>query len=392
MIVLIPAYEPSGSLVTVVSALRRSDPALKILVVDDGSGPAYAPLFSAVRTAGAEVVGYPINLGKGSALKTGFRFILDRYPGHDVVCADSDGQHGIADILRVAEALATTSDTMILGGRRFTGDVPLRSRLGNIAARAAFRSSTGIDLHDTQTGLRGFPAGMLPWLLTIKGDRFEYELNMLLQCPASKRKIRELAIETIYLEHNTSSHFRPVLDSARVAAPFVVYLAASLASFAVDTIALQLVFVATGSLLASVILARILSGMLNFALNRRFVFRTAGQGGLRRAALRYLALAGVLVAASYLLLSILTMLGMALLPAKILADTALYLFSFAVQRSVVFARRRDDAPVTDAALPAGSDPGTPLPVTAGVRVGTPASQPPSAGTRAESQPTVTSTG
>jgi putative flippase GtrA len=340
MIALIPAYEPTDRLAFVVEDLRRAAPWLTILVVDDGSGPEYAARFADARSAGALLIRYPENHGKGYALKTGFRHVLAEYPGEDVVCADSDGQHRTEDIVRVARALGASPETMILGGRRFTGKVPLRSKMGNAAARAAFHSNTGITIHDTQTGLRGFPASILDWLLTVKGDRFEYELNMLLEASSSGRKIDELPIETIYLDNNTSSHFRPIVDSLRVAMPFLTYAAVSLASFAMDTAVLQLTFTMTGVLLASVVIARITSGVFNFALNRRFVFRASEHRRASGDALRYLALALVLSAASYLALSALTAAGFPLIPAKILADTSLYVLSFLAQRYIVFARHR----------------------------------------------------
>jgi glycosyltransferase involved in cell wall biosynthesis len=340
MIALIPSYEPTDKLVTVVEDLRSAAPWITILVVDDGSGPEYAARFAAAQSAGAQLIHYPNNRGKGYALKTGFRYVLAEHPGEDVVCADSDGQHRTADIVRVAEAMSASSEAMVLGGRRFTGRVPLRSKIGNAAARAAFRSNTGITIHDTQTGLRGFPAAILDWLLTIKGNRFEYELNMLLEASSTGHKISELPIETIYLDDNTSSHFRPIVDSLRVAAPFLTYAAISLASFAIDTAALQLMFTVTGGLLASVVIARVVSGLVNFALNRRFVFRAKERRSAGGDALRYLALALVLVAASYLVLDALTAAGIPLVPAKIMTDTGLYVVSFLAQRYLVFVRRR----------------------------------------------------
>lgn len=137
-------------------------------------------------------------------------------PGEPVVCADCDGQHTPADIARIAALVAP--GTMVLGGRRFTGPtsggpVPLRSKVGNAVSRWLFGAVAGVGVHDTQTGLRAYPADLLPWLQSVPGDRFEYEFSLLLRASGAGVLIVEVPIETIYLDANASSHFRPVQDS-----------------------------------------------------------------------------------------------------------------------------------------------------------------------------------
>ena len=259
MIVLIPAYEPDRRLVALVDALRSADPELHVLVVDDGSGPASGPVLDAVRDLGCTVLAHPSNRGKGATLRTGLAYVASSWPGEEVVTADSDGQHSVVDVLRVADEVRRTG-AMVLGVRGFDGAVPVRSRLGNSASRLLFRLATGTALRDTQTGLRGYPAALLPWLLTVPGDRFEYELRVLLQAARRRLAIEQLPIATIYLEGNASSHFRPLVDSARVYAPLLVFLCSSLAAFAVDTAALLVLDSLTGTLLLSVVGARLLSG------------------------------------------------------------------------------------------------------------------------------------
>ncbi len=348
-VILIPAYEPRISLVALVAELRSAAPELGILVVDDGSGPEYAGVFEAAAAEGAEVIGYDHNRGKGHALKHGFRHLHEHAPEQNVVCADSDGQHRPDDILRVAARLAEVPErTMVLGGRTFAGDVPARSRFGNTVSRATFRFTTGIAVRDTQTGLRGYPAALLPWLESVPGDRFEYELNLLLRSSAADIRIDEIEIETVYLEHNASSHFRPVRDSVRVFAPMLAFAAASLASFAIDAVGVLVLYAITDSLLFAVVSARLVSAAVNFTLNRR-VFRSAAPGRLRTAIARYVALALGMLAASYLLLDALTVLAVPLVVAKLVTDVALYLVSFQVQRRWVFAPRRRSGVVAERA-------------------------------------------
>jgi len=342
MIILIPAYEPGDSLVRIVRELRDDSPWSIVLVVDDGSGPAYAPVFAAARAQGAEVIGYARNRGKGYALKTGFRHVLAHYPDEAVVTADSDGQHRVADVVRVAERVSAQGDgppAIVLGGRRFAGEVPLRSRFGNAVSRVAFRLAAGLSISDTQTGLRGFSAGTLPWLLAVQGDRFEYETRMLLATPEAGIGIDQIDIDTVYLEHNASSHFRPVIDSIRVMRPLLTFAAVSLGSFLLDVIVLEVIFALGGSLVFSVVGARVVSGTANFLANRRAVFARS-KLGIRRQALRYLALALALLAVSYASIALMTAAGVPLLAAKVTTDVTLYIASYLVQRRFVFARAK----------------------------------------------------
>lgn len=335
---LIPAYEPGDTLVALIEGLRAADDRLGILVVDDGSGPDYAATFAAARDAGAEVIGTAQNHGKGHALKLGFAWIARHHPGDEVVSADSDGQHLVPDILRIAKQVRRNPDAIVLGGRQFTGRVPLRSRFGNAVSRGLFRAVSGVAVHDTQTGLRGYPAALLPWLQEVPGERFEYELAQLLRARDAGVRLVELPIETVYLQGNASSHFRPVIDSVRVMRPLLLFAASSFASFLLDLLAVQVLAVLTGSLAVAVFGARLISGSVNFLVNRHLVFR-ATEPRPRRQVIGYVALALGIVVASYLGIGALTGLGVALVPAKILVDVVLYLVSYQLQRLVVFAAR-----------------------------------------------------
>jgi glycosyltransferase involved in cell wall biosynthesis len=339
VIVLIPSYEPDQRLGRLLDDLRASAPDVHVVVVDDGSGPAYRPVFAALQGPGRTVLSYVGNRGKGCALKTGFAYVARRWPGQAVVCADSDGQHSVADILRVAAALHAQDPgrpAMVLGWRSFTGPVPARSIVGNRATARLFHLATGVRLRDTQTGLRGYPGSMLGRLRAVRGERFEYELNLLLRAAVEGVPIEEVEIATIYLDENASSHFRPVQDSVRVLA-LLRFSLSSLSAFAIDTVALLALHAATGSLAVSVVGARVLSAGSNFLLNRRVLDR-GRRVPVGRAALRYGSLAVGLLAASYALLAALTGLGVPLLVAKVATEVVLYLVSFQVQRRFVFAR------------------------------------------------------
>ena len=258
--------------------------------------------------------------------------------------------HMRTDVLRVAAALDEGDPDMVLGVRRFTGRVPLRSRVGNALTERIFALATRRRITDTQTGLRAYPARMLAWLGAVPGDRFEYELRLLLRGCAEAKSIREVEIATIYLDENASSHFRPVRDSLLIYRQLVGFAVSSVLAFALDTLLFLLGMALTGSVTASAIGARLLSGTANFTLNRQWVFRAGARpAALWGSARRYAALAaGILVANVLVLHALVGLLGHLLL-AKVLTEVTLFAASFAIQRSLVYVR--GEAPDT-ATLPA----------------------------------------
>jgi len=331
VIVLIPAYEPGPALVELVRHLSHHT----VLVVNDGSGPLYVSVFAAARAAGAEVMTLPSNQGKGCALRAGFAHARSHHPGEAVVCADSDGQHRPEDVEAVGARLADGDPAMVLGARRFAGRVPARSRFGNRVTAAAFAAATGLSLTDTQTGLRAYPARMLPWLGEVAGDRFEYELRLLVRAAREELAVVEVEIATVYLDHNASSHFRPVRDSLRVLTPLLAFAASSLLGFVVDTVTLLALVALTGNLAGSAVAARLLSGALNYTVNKRLVFGAGDRASL----LRYVGLAAALLTVNLVLLEALSAVSGSLLIAKVVTELLLVAAGYVIQRRYVFTRR-----------------------------------------------------
>lgn len=213
-IVLIPAYQPDKILIAIAEALTERG--LGVLIVDDGSGSDYDAVFIEAGKY-ARIVRYPCNRGKGGALKQGIRCIQKCFPDcRYLITADADGQHAIADIIRLSQRLKACGSDMVIGSREFVGEVPLRSRFGNNVTRYVYALVSGVKVADTQTGLRGFDASVIDWLLRIPGERYEYEMNVLMSAARDKIKIDELPIKTIYENDNRSSHFDPIKDSVKI--------------------------------------------------------------------------------------------------------------------------------------------------------------------------------
>jgi glycosyltransferase involved in cell wall biosynthesis len=215
--VLIPARDPEQCLRPIVAGLVDAGFGA-VLVLDDGSSPHYRGLFAALGLMPrVHLLRHSANRGKGRALKTGMIAFLNEYQGFDrLVTADADGQHTVADIIRVGQAASAASGQVVLGVSAFAEDVPLRSRFGNLLTRHVFALATGMKLADTQTGLRCFPTSVLPELVLLKGERYEYEMTVLAYLCRKGNPPIEIPIETVYFDGNKSSHFDPVRDSMRI--------------------------------------------------------------------------------------------------------------------------------------------------------------------------------
>ena len=332
-IALIPAYEPDARLT--VLAKEMADRGFLVLIVDDGSGPVYQPVFKAAGNT-ATVLTHEKNRGKGAALKTALAWIQENLDApYTVVTMDADGQHLPEDAERICAAAEAEPEELILGGRRFAGRVPLRSRFGNGVTRLVFRLSTGAKVHDTQTGLRAFSHRLLGELREVKGERYEYEMNVLLRWAREKRPLRELPIQTVYLDGNRSSHFRALRDSVRIYREILRFSASSFLSFLLDYGLFCLLSLLTGRVVVSNVAARLISGSVNYTVNRKLVFES--RAGVGTSLLQYAVLAaGILGVNTLSLWLLVTGLGLNRYLAKILVETALFAASYLVQKRWIF--------------------------------------------------------
>lgn len=336
-IALIPAYEPTEILIDVVRKLYEED--FRIIVVNDGSSSSRAVVFNSIMPY-AEIFSHSVNKGKGEALKSGFRYIEETTPYDCVVATvDADGQHCVEDVIRCCEA-AEKSNALVLGSRHFTGDVPLKSMLGNTITRVVCRF-VGLNVFDTQTGLRAFRSEMIPVLLNIEGERYEYEMNMLLECNEKGIKIDEVEIETVYIDGNSSSHFNPLKDSYRIYKRIIKFAASSIIGFITDYLLFTIfAFLTAGlgagaSLTFSNIAARICSCSVNYSLNRNLVFKS--KNGVAKSAAQYFALAAGIMLLNTIVLNVFVgILGVNVYLAKILVELLFFSVSWIVQQKLIF--------------------------------------------------------
>jgi len=354
VVALIPSLNPDEKLPQTVKGLFEAGFS-HVLLVDDGSRQDCQPIFEElVLLPGCTVLHHDVNKGKGRALKTGFAYYLENYDQNvfvGVVTADADGQHLPEDIYRSALPLLDGA-ALTLGTRNFNEEhVPFKSRNGNKITTVVFKLLYGKLINDTQTGLRGIANSYLPASLELKGERFEYEINMLIDAARKKLNIVEVLIQTVYFDNNRETHFHPIKDSIRIyrvmLASFFRFACSGLISFVADQGVFALFqkvilvgLAATVSIPAATLIARVVSSVVNFLLNRSYVFESKKTGN--QAIVRYYILCAVQMAASAVCVTVLHALTLgdsSLL--KLLVDTLLFFFSYRIQQAWVFCEKHD---------------------------------------------------
>ncbi|MGL5437327.1 MAG: GtrA family protein [Lachnospiraceae bacterium] len=345
-IIIIPAYEPDETMITLLKEIHTYSNA-EIIVVNDGSSAGKEAVFQEAGTYAA-ILKHQKNEGKGQAIKTALSYIKDHYPAARIVIADADGQHRTVDILRLLLNSEKYPKALILGTRSFKHQVPLRSLFGNKITGKVFHLLSGVSLKDTQTGLRAFSSDLIPLLLDIPGKRYEYEINMLMTLARQQIPIEEIPIATVYFEGNPSSHFRVFHDSVSIYGTMLKFISSSLVCFCVDYGLFHLFLLLTNCLgyrhapAISNIGARLISASLNYRLNKSLVFHcredhdTKNFGQLKTGLLYAVLVSGILFINTCLLSFLMTQLSINSWGAKLIVESALFLFSFVIQQFFIF--------------------------------------------------------
>ena len=331
LIVLIPSYEPDENLTKLIKNLNKNK--ITSIVVDDGSGKDYKEIFDNLDT---KVISYEINQGKGHALKEGYKYIKDNYKEYVVVTMDSDGQHRIEDALNLYNYILENDDTLVLGKRPRGEKTPLRSKIGNAITRFVFHLVSGQDVYDTQTGLRAFSNKLIDYMLKVKGERFEYEMNVLLYAKNNKIPIKEIEIETIYIDNNSKSHFNAIKDSFKVYKEILKFSLSGIISFLIDYILFIVFKVVLNNITIANVIARTISSTINYIINKNIVFKS--NKNIAKSLLEYYGLVIFILLINTLLLNLLSIIINPIL-AKLIIEIVLFIISWLVQKILIFKRK-----------------------------------------------------
>src|SRR4051812_1580399 len=180
-VVILPAYNPPAVLTELVQdLLKRED--WQVVIVNDGTRPELKPIFKTISSERVVIVNHAVNLGKGAALKTGMNYALETF-GRDItiLTLDADGQHLVSDLEAVARTAASSPAALVLGVRKLSyHETPLRSFIGNRFTKFVVLALIGLQISDTQTGLRALPGSFAEKLLRLESNGYEFELEMLI--------------------------------------------------------------------------------------------------------------------------------------------------------------------------------------------------------------------
>ena len=354
IVLLIPCLNPDQRTITYVRELINFGFS-HIIIVNDGSGQEYLRFFNELKQfKECTVLEHEINLGKGQAIKTGLKYYVDNFDlskMKGIVTADSDGQHGVQDTYNVALKLIEKEDSLVLGTRNFDEEsVPFKSKFGNKITTVVFQLLYGLRINDTQTGLRGIPNGFMKDAILIPGDRFEYEIAVLIKAVQKNIDITEVIIETIYYENNSGTHFNPIKDSLKIYSilfkQFFSFSFSSILSFFIDISIFTLVSKQTLTMMDSTraifwatLISRGISSITNYFLNSRFVFKSKAKK--RVTIVKYYTLVLAQLLTSWLLVSfIFSSISFGLTLVKILVDVLLFILSYQIQNSWVFKKNK----------------------------------------------------
>ena len=350
--VIIPAYRPDERLVRLASEVLSLG--YGVIIVDDGSGETYAPVFDALDSR-VTLLRHEKNRGKGAGIKTGLTHVMeengksaDEFDQIRFVCImDADGQHLPADMERVMAAAEEHPRGLTLGVREVTRKMPFRSRMGNAVTRGIFHLLTASKVSDTQTGLRAFSVDLIPALLQVEGNRYEYEMAVLAYVARNGLGFTEVPIATLYEDRkNSTSHFRVIRDSILIYKGLFKFAGSSFFSFLLDYVVfLSLVYVLRAKSDSEVvpvdvianILARFVSGTVNYLLNCRLVFHrkpsweTAGE---------YALLAVGMLTANTGVLYLWKLTPLPISVCKLFTEVCMFLANYLVQKKWIFKRKK----------------------------------------------------
>ena len=357
-VLLIPALNPEENFITYVQSLMSCG-FERIIIVNDGSSDNKRHIFDALERLSqngkrVDVLVHAVNLGKGRALKYGFNFYMvhmnDFYANSSgLITVDSDGQHTADDVSRMDEALGGQRRTIVLGCRDFSqADVPWKSRFGNQCTCGIFRLLFGKKITDTQTGLRAFSADVLPEIISLFGERFEYETNALIACIRKGIAIKQISIQTIYEDQNRKTHFHPLRDSLQIYAVifsvFFRYSLASMSSFALDfclfwALYRSLPLEPATRIWTSTALARLVSSIYNYLINKNFVFRLNGLSRKNTIAPYMLLCVAAMCVSSLGVTFFHQTLHIPATVAKCIIDPLIFCCNYLIQQNLIFANK-----------------------------------------------------
>jgi len=208
ILAIIPAYNEEVSIGSII--LRTMKHVDRIVVIDDGSEDKTAEV---AKLAGAEVVVHGKNLGKGTAIKSGFASIKDE---NIIVTIDGDGQNNPDEIPILIEPITNSKCDFVNGSRYLEGydsDTPSYRRIGQKVLDKATNTLNNLNITDSQSGFRAFSKDSISYF-KLENSGFAIESEMLADASENGLKIIEVPITVRYDVDGSTKN--PIVHGVRV--------------------------------------------------------------------------------------------------------------------------------------------------------------------------------
>ena len=328
--IIIPALNPNEGIIKLINGLKENE-LHNILVVDDGSKEENKKFFKELEKNGVKVLVHEVNQGKGQALKNALKEFSKDSKIDGVVTVDCDGQHLVKDVVKISEKLQ--DGEFVIGKRNLyhNRETPIFSKIGNAFSSFYLKISSGKFLEDTQNGLRGIPRKHFGLALEIEGDRYEYEMNFLKEICSKKQPIETVEIETVYKDR--IKNFRVIKDSYLVYKNFFRNI---LSSLICAILVLFMVFKNVLTVFTANIIARVISGVIDFGINKLWVFNNKTDSKTRTEFLKYLVLFIAQMLINSGIITLLSLVFTELLIVKIILNTIMYIINYFIKSKFIF--------------------------------------------------------
>ena len=208
--VIVPTYNNHKTLKKVLNSILDFTP--NIIIVNDGSTDETSEILK--QYSQLTQIHHPKNLGKGRALRNGFRKAIEQKFEY-AITIDSDGQHFASDIPNFIAEIQKEPNSLLIGSRNMTQEnVPKKSSFGNKFSNFWFKFETGIKLEDTQSGFRLYPLKLIP--KQFYTNKFEFEIEVIVRSAWKGIVVKNIPIQVLYDPAERVSHFRPFQDFTRI--------------------------------------------------------------------------------------------------------------------------------------------------------------------------------
>jgi glycosyltransferase involved in cell wall biosynthesis len=211
--IAIPAYQEERTIRALAREALAQCP--RVIVVDDGSSDGTQ---AQLRGLPVSLLAHSTNQGKAASLCTAFAFALAQH-ARCVIALDGDGQHDTADAPVLLAAWQRQPQRIVIGSRLHDrAQFPAARYRANRFACFWISWAAGHPIADSQSGFRVYPREVMGIALDgkVRGDRFTFESEILIEAASRGHPTLAVAIPGRYPVYARASHFRPVVDIAKI--------------------------------------------------------------------------------------------------------------------------------------------------------------------------------